>query len=55
MAQTKRAIEEGVNILLLGKFSNKSRTTGEVNMLRAFKLSGQEEDNNSEDSVPFKV
>ena len=53
--QTKREIEEEVNSLLSGKGSNKRIATGKVKSLHVFKLSVQEEDNHSEDRVPFKV
>ena len=54
-AQTKRAIKEDVNSPLFGKVPNKRRATDKVKTLSAFKLGGQEEENNSDDHVHFKV
>ena len=54
-SQTKIAIGDEINSLLLGKGSNKRRATGNVKTQRAFKLSGQEDEKRYEDSIPFKV
>ena len=39
-SQTKIAIDEEINSILLWKYFNKSRAPGEVKILCAFKLSG---------------
>ena len=53
--QTKRAIDDKVNSLLLGKGSNKRTATGDNNALRALILSNRKEEKRSEDRIPFKV
>ena len=55
MAQTKIAIDDEVNILLLGKGLIKSRATGEAKAVHAFKLGSPEDEKRSEDCFPFKV
>ena len=42
-AQTKRAIDNEINILLLGKVSNNRRSTREAKILRAFNLNIHED------------
>ena len=54
-AQTKRATNEEVNSLLLGKGSNKRRATSKNKALRALKLGGPEEEKRSKNRIPFKV
>ena len=52
-AQTKRAVYDEVNNLLLRKGSNERRDTGNNNALRVLKLCVPEEENRSEDCIPF--
>ena len=54
-AQTKRVINEEINILLLGKGSNTRIATREVKELCALKLGGQKDEKRSDDCVPFNV
>ena len=53
-AHTKKAIENEVNILLLGS-SNKRRAIGEQKTLRALRLGDHENANKLEDCTPLKV
>ena len=46
------AIDDDINILLLGKGSNKRRYTGKAKALCVLKLGGQEDEKCSEDCVP---
>ena len=53
--QIKRGIEDELNRLLQGKGLVDRKTTGEVKLLRALKLGGQEGGNWLENNVPWKV
>ena len=53
--QNKRAINDEINILILGKGSNKRRVTVDAKVLCALKLGVQEDEKRSEDHVSFKV
>ena len=53
--QTKRAINDEINILILGKGSNKRRVTIYAKVLCALKLGVQEDEKRSEDCVSFKM
>ena len=53
-AQTKRAIYDEINSLLLGKGSKKRKTTDKDKALHVIKLDGQEYEKRSEDRFPFK-
>ena len=55
MAQTKIAIDDEVNILLLGKGPNKRIATGKNNALRALILGNRKEEKKSEGRITFKV
>ena len=54
-AQMKRCIEDEVNSLLHGKGLVNRGSIGEVKLLRALKLGGQEGVNSLENNVPRKV
>ena len=54
-AQTKKVIENKVNILLLGSGSNKRIAIGKQKTLRALRLIGHEEKNTLEERIPLKV
>ena len=52
--QTKKAIENEVNSLLMGNCSFKRRATGEAKAIQGFRTGGQES-NASKEGVPHKV
>ena len=54
-AQTKKEIDDKVNSLLIGKGSNKRIANGKAKTVCVFKSGVQEDENRSEDCVPFKV